>query len=423
MKQSQLFTKTRKEPPKDEVSHNAILLMRAGYIYKEMAGVYALLPLGLRVARRVENIIREEMNAIGAQEVLLTTLQDPEKWKRSGRWASEDENKGGLPWFKTHLSSGSELGIANTHEEALATILSQHVSSYKDLPAYVYQFQTKFRNELRAKSGLMRGREFVMKDMYSFTRSQDDLGTFYEKVADAYMRVFGRVGIGEQTYRTFASGGAFSQFSDEFQTLSDAGEDTIYVDMEKRIAVNKEVHTDDVLAELSLDKKTLVEKKAIEVGNIFKLGTTYADSAGLAITDEKGERQPVWMGSYGIGVGRIIGTVAELCSDDMGLVWPASIAPFQAHLVSMCTKDADIQTANRAYEDIAKRVGEVLFDDRTDVHPGIKLAESDLLGMPLRIIISPKTIAAGVYECVNRASGKVTMVPVDSLETHIREVQ
>jgi len=420
MRQSQLFTKTQKEAPKDEVSNNAQLLIRAGFIYKEMAGVYTYLPLGLKVFEKIKNIVREEMNAIEGQEMLMTTLQDPEVWKKSGRWVEESENEtSGLPWFKTKLSSGVELGIGNTHEEALASIMSHHINSYKDLPKYAYQFQNKFRNELRAKSGIMRAREFVMKDLYSFTRTMEELEAYYERAAEAYLKIFNRVGLGEVTYRTFASGGAFSKFSDEFQTLSEAGEDTIYVDENKRIAVNKEVYTDEVLKEVGLDKSKLVEKKAIEVGNIFKLGTKYAEAEGLMYTDEEGNQNPVVMGSYGIGLGRVLGTVVEVHNDEKGIVWPEAIAPFQVHLVGLGNKDDVISAADKLYDELISAGIEVLYDDR-DEGAGKKFADSDLIGIPNRIVISEKTLANKQVEYKKRTEDDVEMIDLEKITTKFK---
>lgn len=425
MRQSHLFTKTRKEAPKDEVSRNAQLLIRAGYINKEMAGVYAYLPLGLRTFNKVEQIIREEMNAIGGQELILTALQDPDVWKKSGRW--EDENVD--VWFKTRLHSGdafhqgSELGIANTHEEPLTRLMTNHISSYKDLPAYVYQFQTKFRNEVRAKSGIMRTREFVMKDLYSFSRSEEEFRTFYEACAGAYANIFERAGIGDRTYRTFASGGSFSKFSDEFQTTTEAGEDVIYISDERGIAVNKEVYTDEVLAELGLEKQALRAQKAVEVGNIFPLGTKYSDALGLVYKDEKGKKQPVYMGSYGIGPGRVMGTVAEVFADERGLVWPSALAPFSIHLIVIDGKREEVsQEAERIYRELIEQGIEVLFDDR-DVRAGEKFADSDLIGIPTRLIVSEKTLAAGGVEAVDRASGKEELVPESAIMEYCTRAQ
>jgi len=412
MRQSKLFTKTRKEIPAGEVSKNAQLLIRAGFIYKEMAGVYTYLPMGLKVLEKIKKIIREEMNAIDGQEIFMTTLQDPGIWKKSGRWAEEGkDNPDGLPWFKTQLINGQELGIASTHEEALANIMHNHVASYKDLPKYAYQFQNKFRNELRAKSGIMRCREFIMKDLYSFTRTAEELENYYERAARAYLKIFKRVGLGECTYRCFASGGAFSKFSDEFQTLSETGEDTIYVDEKKQIAVNKEVYTDKILAELGLDKNKLVEKKAIEVGNIFKLGTKYAEAEGLLFTDENGAQKPVVMGSYGIGLGRVMGAIVEVLNDKSGIIWPEEVAPFKIHLISLKQN----KKADKIYKDLQKAGMEVLYDDREEVSAGEKFAEVDLIGCSYRVVVSEKTLAKDAVEVKKRDSEKCELVKIDKI--------
>jgi prolyl-tRNA synthetase len=408
MRQSQLFTKTRKEAPKDEVAKNAQLLIRAGYIYKEMAGVYAFLPLGLRVFNKVVGIIREEMDAIGGQEVTLTALQQKETWTPTDQW---DDSKVDV-WFKTELKNGTELGLAVTHEAALTKLMKDFVSSYRSLPQYVYQFQTKFRNEARAKSGIMRSREFVMKDLYSFSRDQKEHDAFYEKAKQAYVRVFQRVGLGDKTYLTFASGGMFSKFSHEFQTATDAGEDLIYVDEGKKIAVNKEVLTDEVLKDLGLDRAKLVEKKSVEVGNIFSLGTRFSDALELAFTDEKGAKKSAVMGSYGIGPARVMGTVVETLSDEAGIVWPESIAPFKAHMIVVDSKGAGEGGANPArdaadalYDALTKAGVETLYDDR-DLRPGEKFADADLIGIPYRLVVSDKTLSAGAHEVKHRATGK-----------------
>lgn len=421
MRQSQLFTKTRREAPKDEVAKNAQLLIRAGYINKEMAGVYSYLPLGLRTLGNIIGIIREEMNKIGGQEVLLTTLQDPAPWKVSGRWNDEVNDT----WFKTHLHSGekfhsgSELGLANTHEEALTQLMRLHLTSYKDLPAYIYQFQTKFRNELRAKSGIMRAREFVMKDLYSFSRSEEEFRKFYEQCADAYLKIFERVGLGDKTYRTFASGGSFSKFSDEFQTVCDAGEDTIYVHAGRKIAVNKEVYTDEVLADLGIKKSELKEAKAIEVGNIFPLGTKYSAALGLVVKDEEGKEINPIMGSYGIGPGRLMGTIVETFADDKGLVWPEAIAPFRVHLVELSNGSEEVSAeAKELYRELTSAGIEVLWDDR-DARAGEKFADSDLLGIPLRIVVSQKSLEAGKFECVERRAGMTSHKSLPELIGHL----
>jgi prolyl-tRNA synthetase len=415
MRQSQLFTKTRREAPADEVSKNAELLIRGGYIQKEMAGAYDYLPLGLVVLRKIENIIREEMNAIGGQEVLMTTLQDKNVWEKTGRWDDAVVDN----WFKTKMVTGAEVGIANTHEEPITAMLTHFVNSYKDLPLYVYQFQTKFRNELRVKSGIMRVREFLMKDMYSFNINDKEFEDFYEKCANAYAKIFERVGLGYITFRTKAAGGSFTtEFTDEFQTISKYGEDTIYLDEEKKLAVNKEVYTDENIKKFGFDKSKLVEKKAIEVGNIFPLGSKYSDALGLTIKDGNGEEQSIVMGCYGIGLGRVLGTIVETLCDDKGIIWPEAVAPFKYHLIEIVS---DKQEVKEMAEKIYKKLGEsnVLYDDR-DLRAGEKFADADLLGMPHQIIVSEKNIASGKLELKNRATSEVKMISESEIDNFLK---
>ena len=411
MKQSTLFTKTRREAPKDEVAKNAQLLIRAGYIHKEAAGAYSFLPLGLRVFKNIERLIREEMNQIGGQEVALAALQTPALWKETGRWDDAQVDV----WFKTALKDGGEIGLAPTHEEPLTALMVEHVQSYKDLPRYVYQFQTKFRNELRAKSGILRTREFVMKDLYSFSRDEKEFRAFYEECAGAYKKIFDRVGIGEHTFRTFASGGSFSKYSDEFQCECEAGEDIIYVDRAKNIAVNKEVYTDEVLADLKLNKEELEEHKSIEVGNIFPLGTRFSEALGLSYKDEKGKKKPVIMGSYGIGPARLMGAIVEALSDEKGIIWPREVAPFAVHLVSITSGNAEVvNEAERLDELLTEHKIGVFYDDR-DIRAGEKFADSDLIGIPLRMVISEKTMTEGGVEVSSRESGRTTLMPESSI--------
>lgn len=402
MRQSALFTKTKKEAPSDEVSKNGQLLLRAGYIHKEMAGVYSLLPLGLRVFKKIEHIVREEMNALGAQEASFSILQDPEIWKATDRWDDEKIDN----WFKTDLKNGTTLGLAFTHEEPFVRGIREHVSSYRDLPLSTYHFQTKLRNELRAKSGIMRGREFVMKDLYSFHTNQSDLDQYYTEAGVRYENVFRRVGIGDVTFLTFASGGVFSKFSHEFQTISSAGEDTVYVDREKRIAVNEEVLTDEILADLGLEREKLEKVTSIEVGNIFKLSTKYSEPLGLTYKDQDGTEKPVIMGCYGLGLGRLMGTVVEVLGDEKGIVWPESIAPFAVHLVDLSQgNDAIKSMSDTLYADLTKVGVEVLYDDR-DLRAGEKFADSDLLGIPYRIIVGKQSTEDSI-EIVRRRDGHV----------------
>lgn len=405
MLQSKLFTKTRREAPADEVAKNAQLLIRAGYIYKEMAGVYVLLPLGLRVFNNIVKIIREEMNAIGGQELTMTALQQKETWEPTNQWSDAEVDV----WFKTKLKNGTELGLAVTHEPALTKLMKDFVSSYRDLPSYIYQFQTKFRNETRAKSGIMRTREFVMKDLYSFSRSEQEHMEFYEKAKQAYVRVFERAGIGEKTYLTFASGGMFSKFSHEFQTITDAGEDIIYIDKVKRVAVNKEVYTDEIIKELGLGSN-IVEAKSVEVGNIFTLANRFSNALGLTFKNEEGVDQDVFMGSYGIGPARLMGTIVEVLSDEKGIVWPESVAPFRYHLLNLSTDDEAVcDAAKSLYNELTAKGIEVLYDDRSGVSAGEKFKDSDLIGIPTRIVISKKTLAENKLEVKERKSGEVTI--------------
>ncbi|MGC9605717.1 MAG: aminoacyl--tRNA ligase-related protein [Minisyncoccia bacterium] len=411
MRQSQLFTKTRREAPKDEVAKNAELLIRAGYIHKEMAGVYSYLPLGLRVMNKIVDVIRDEMDAIGGQEVYLAALQDKKIWETTNRWSDEVVDN----WFKTKFKNGAETGLSFTHEEPLTALMKDHIRSFRDLPTAVYQFQTKFRNEERAKSGILRGREFLMKDLYSFCKDVKEQDAFYEKAKKAYVKIFDRLGLGAETYVTFSSGGSFSKYSHEFQTVSEAGEDTIYVHEGKKIAVNKEVMSDEVLKDLKLNKKELVEKKAIEVGNIFQLGTRFSEALGLNYKDAAGKSKPVVMGSYGIGPGRVMGTIVEIHADDKGLVWPESVAPFAVHLVALYDEAGKVKkAADDLYTKMTKRGVEVLYDDR-EASAGEKFSDADLIGIPKRYVVSEKTLKDDSVEVKDRATGKVEMVKLKSL--------
>lgn len=390
MRQSQLFTKTRKEAPRDEESVNAKLLIRGGFINKEMAGVYSYLPLGLRTLNNIFNIIREEMNAVGGQEVFMTVLQDKETWEKSGRWDDRVVDN----WFKTSLKSGTELGLGFTHEEAIAKIMTNHISSYKDLPVYAYQIQSKFRNEARAKAGLMRGREFFMKDLYSFSKNKEEHDAFYELMKDVYMKVFTRLGMGDKTYVTISSGGSFSKYSYEFQTISEAGEDTIsIIDEDKKIAINNDDFNDEVLRDFAItaDRDTLRQEKSIEVGDIYSLGHKYSEAFNLTYKNEQGEDELVYMGSYGMSPSRLMGAVVELNHDDNGIIWPESVAPFRVHLVNLHPQNEATKRFGDSIYDALQGAGvAVLYDDRGEAGIGEKLKDSDLIGIPLRAIVSEK---------------------------------
>lgn len=410
MRQSHLFTKTRKEAPSDEVSKNAQLLIKAGFIHKEMAGIYALLPLGVRVVNKIAEIIREEMNTIGGSEMQSTALQRKDSWEATNRWSDDVVDN----WFKTNLKGGGELGLAFTHEEPMTAMMKSFIHSYKDLPAYPYDIRTVFRNELRAKSGIIRGREFFWKALYSFSKDKEQHDAFYEQISQSYKNVFNRVGLGSLTYLTFASGGTFSKYSHEFQTICDAGEDVIYVSREKNIAVNKEVYTDEVLKDLGLSKEELTEEKAVEVGNIFSLGYKFSEPLALNYMDKDGKSAPVYMGSYGIGISRLMGVIAEQFSDDKGIIWPESIAPFRVHLIAVGDSLDVAKRSEEIYTQLSDAGIEVLFDDRA-MGPGAKFADSDLIGIPYRVVVSDRTIAEGGIEIKRRNEDTTNIISYPDL--------
>ena len=403
MRFSKTFIKTLRTAPKDETARGAQFLIRAGYVHKELAGVYDYLPLGLRVLENIKSIIRDELNHIGAQEMLLTTLQNPTPWQKTNRWDIEKMDI----WFRTTLAAGGELGLAPTHEEPITNLMRTYISSYKDLPFSAYQFQTKFRNELRAKSGIMRTREFLMKDLYSFAATKEQHDQIYHQVEQAYARIYQRLGIGDDTFQTFASGGVFSKFSHEFQTLTPVGEDTIYFNADKSVVLNEEVLNDDVLAELGVTRDQLTSARAAEVGNIFTLGTKYSAPLELEFTDQAGARQTVLMGCYGIGVSRVMGVIAEKWADDKGLVWPAAIAPFRYHLIAIGQQGT--QTADALYAEHP----ELFFYDDRDLRPGEKFADAELIGLPTQIVISDKTLATSQIEVKDRRTGATSLQPLD----------
>ena len=409
MRQSQLFTKTQKNAPKDEMSLNAQLLIRGGFVDKLMAGVYTILPLGWRVMKKIEQIIREEMDAIGGQEIFMPSLQPKENWETTERWKTMDD------LYKVKDASDREFALGPTHEEVISPLAKKFLNSYKDLPFAAYQFQNKFRMEKRAKSGILRGREFLMKDLYSFHISQEDLDEYYEKAKIAYKNIFDRAGIGEKTYLTFASGGSFSKYSHEFQTETDAGEDIIFVCSECNMAFNKEIK-DEISHCPECQNHTFHEKKAVEVGNIFKLGTKYSAPFDLTVMNEKGEKTPVIMGCYGIGLQRLMGTIVELCSDENGILWPESVAPFQVHLISLGKN----KEAEKIYKNLEKKNIEVLYDDREEASAGAKFADADLIGIPWRVVVSEKSLAGGGVEVKKRSEKESRVIKIEELSGEIK---
>ncbi len=402
---SKSFVKTLRNAPKEETATNGALLTRAGYIHKEMAGVYDYLPLGMKVIENIKNIVRDELNKIGCEELFMSALQNPEPWEKTGRFSDQEVDI----WFKTELASGGLAGLAPTHEEPITTMLKNYISSYKDLPLAVYQFQTKFRNEKRAKSGILRGREFLMKDLYSFHTSEKDLDEFYDKVLEAYKKIYERMGLGDTTFPTFASGGIFSKFSHEFQTLLPVGEDTVYYNKDKSVVLNKEVMEPNILEELGVTRDEMTETTAAEVGNIFKLQTKFSAPLDLRYSDENNELQPIYMGCYGIGISRLMGVIAEMFADEKGLVWPESVAPFKYHLIGI--DEAGIKAAEKLYKG---REDEFLYDDR-DIRPGEKFNDADLMGIPYRVVISDKTLEKDSVEITDRKTGKSKLVSLKKI--------
>lgn len=410
MRMTHLFTKTSKTVPADETAKNAQLLIQAGYVYKIMAGVYAYTPLGLRVLENIKRVVREEMNNVGGQELIMSSLQPKEVWESTTRWDDDVVDV----WFKTKLKDDTELGLAWSHEEAIMEMMRQFIESYKDLPVSVYQFQTKLRNELRAKSGIMRGREFVMKDMYSLHESAEDLDAYYNKVIDAYKRIYDRLGIGQDTYVTFASGGAFTKFSHEFQTVCDAGEDILYLHRAKNVAVNEEV-LDEAVKELGIEKSELERVKSAEVGNVFNFGTDKAEQMNITFTDKNGEEKPLYLASYGIGITRVMGVIVEKFADEKGIVWPEEVAPFKVIISQLGDNEEVVKHAYDMYQKLTDAGVTVLYDDRTDARPGEKFADADLLGIPYRVIVSAKTVAENKFEVKKRTSDTAELLSLENV--------
>lgn len=407
MRQSEILAKTIKEAPKGEESISAQLLIRAGFVDKLAAGLFSFLPLGWRVHQKIENIIREEMNAIGGEELYLPALHPRAYWDRTKRWQIPEI-------FKLKSQSGREFALSWTHEEIITPLAQKFINSYKDLPKYLYQIQLKMRDELRVKSGLLRTKEFIMKDLYSFHSSEKDLDIYYEKVKKAYFKIFDRVGLGKNTYLTCASGGAFSEFSHEFQVITPAGEDTIFVCPKCKLAINREIK-ENILKCPGCKGKDFKQEKAIEIGNIFKLGAKFSEAFNFNFRDKDGKEKPVIMGCYGIGLGRLIGAIVEVYNDGKGIIWPEAIAPLKVHLIPLFLKNRNAQAkiarnVEKLYQDLTKAGIEVLFDDRKDVAAGEKFAEADLFGIPYRIVISEKTIEKGSAEVKKRNEDKVELV-------------
>jgi len=408
MRYSKLFGRTVKDAPKDETSVNAKLLTQAGFIRKEVAGVYNFLPLGLRVVNKISNIVREEMNKISGQEILLSALQNKENWQKSGRWNSFDA------LFKLASQFEKEYALGPTHEEVLVPLAQEFILSYKDLPVYLYQIQTKFRDEARAKSGVLRGREFLMKDFYSFHKTEEDMNDYYEKMKAAYKNVFERLGLA--AIETKASGGTFSEFSHEYQVITEAGEDEIIYCPGGDFSENTEISKVPEGKQCDLGHGPLRKVKTIEVGNIFPLSDKFSKAFGLKFKDNKGEEKYVMMGCYGLGITRAMGAIVEVNHDDKGIIWPAEVAPFDVHMVHI--EDAESEPwAKEVYEKLTEAGIEVLWDDREAATAGQKFADADLIGIPVRLVVSKK-VGKGKVEVKKRNETESKIMGVKDVLTY-----
>lgn len=399
MRYSKYPFKTRKTVGRDLQSKNAKLLIQAGFIHQEVAGVYNFLPLGLRVLKKISDIVREEMDATGAQELLLASLQNKENWQKTKRWESFDA------LFKVKSRFDTEYALGPTHEEVIVPLVKQFISSYKDLPLYLYQIQTKFRDEPRAKSGILRGREFLMKDLYSFHTDEKDFNKYYEIMKKTYQNVFERCGL--KAILTEASGGAFSKVSHEFQVITDSGEDEIIYCPGGDFSSNAEISPVKEGKQCDLGHGSLKRERTIEVGNIFPLKTKFSDAFGLTYKDDKGKEKPVVMGCYGIGITRLMGAIAEIHHDDKGIVWPKEVAPFVCHLIHVR------HVADKVYQMLEKASVEVLYDDREGVSAGEKFADCDLIGIPVRLVVSKKT--GDKIEWKRRNENRTELLEIDEV--------
>lgn len=413
MRQSKFFAKIKKEAPKEEAAVNARFLIRAGFADKLMAGVYSYLPLGLRVAKKIENIVREEIEKLGAQEILMPALHPKSIWEETGRW---QKMEGIL--YKIKDSEGKEYGLGPTHEEIITDIVRKNIISYKDLPFSLYQIQVKFRDEPRAKSGLLRTREFLMKDLYSFHSSEEDLAKFYEKAKKAYLKIFKRCGL--DAFVVEASGGAFTkEYSHEFMVKTAAGEDIVFFCQSCGFAQNKEVAKAAAGDKCpACGKGKIEEAKTVEAGNIFKLGTKFSEDLKAHYVGKDGVSRPIIMGCYGIGIGRIMATAVEVHNDAKGIIWPKEIAPFDVHLIALSGKEKSAKIkkeAEKIYKALLAKGIETLYDDREDKSAGGKFAEADLMGIPLRIVVSERTLEKNSVEMKERGKETAKLIKLSNI--------
>ena len=412
MLQSQLFCKTKKETPKDAevISHK--LLVKGDFIEQTISGVYRFLPLGLKVLKKIEKIIREEMWDLGAQEVLLPTLQDKKLWLETNRWQTIDP-----PLFKLLDRHQKEIALGPTHEEEMVDIARKRVKSYQDLPFSLFQIQNKFRNEMRASGGLLRQREFLMKDLYSFYSNEEEAREFYERVKKAYFKIFRRCAL--QTILVEASSGTIGgKLSHEFQVEAEVGEDRILICSKCGYGVNIEKIGE--IKKCPECRGILEKKNSIEVGHIFYLGTKYSKAMSANFKDQDGKEKPILMGCYGIGLPRLIATIVEIHYDEKGIIWPQSVAPFQLHLIRIENSRPVKLAAEKLYNDLTKETIEVLYDDRLDKSAGEKFADCDLIGIPMRLVISERTLKQNCAELKNRGAKKTKLIKINEVKKYFQ---
>ena len=414
MRQSQIFAKTKKETPKgaETISHQ--YLVRGDFVDQTAAGVYSFLPLGWQVYQKIERIIREEMNNLGGQEVSMPALIPQNLWQETGRWNDIDP-----PLFVVEDRHQKKYGLGPTHEEVITDLVRRRVKSYQDLPLYLYQIQTKFRNEMRATGGLLRVREFVMKDLYSFNASEEETLEFYEKVKKAYLKIFSRCGL-KVAVAEADSGTIGGSLSHEFSLLAETGEDKILVCSKCSYGAN--INKVGKIRKCPQCGGQMEKSNGIEAGHTFYLGTKYSQAMGANFTDKDGQKKSIVMGCYGIGLGRLMAAIVEASHDKKGIIWPDSVAPFQIHLIELSANNKELtKAAQKLYQDLTKVGLEVLYDDR-DKSAGEKLVESDLIGIPMRLVISEKTIAKKAVEVKRRESETIKLVEIGKLVSELKKL-
>jgi prolyl-tRNA synthetase len=412
MRQSKLFYKTSKQAPKEAevISHK--LLTRADFVSQLSSGIYSFLPLGWKVHQKIEKIIREEMERIGGQEIFLPALQPRNLWEETGRWKNMAP-----PLFKLKDAHQKDLALGSTHEEVITDLIRKRIKSWRDLPLYLFQIQTKFRNEMRATGGLLRTREFIMKDLYSFNSSEKEAEDFYQKVKKAYFKIFKRCGLKTISVEA-VSGTIGGKFSNEFMVEAEIGENKCLLCKKCDFAANVEKVGE--IKSCPVCGCKLGTKNYIEVGHIFYLGDDYSKKMSALFVDKDGKSKPILMGCYGIGLGRLMATIVEVNHDEKGIIWPKEVSPFQVHLIRIDNNGRGKRISEKIYQNLQKDEIEVLYDDRADKTPGEKFAEADLIGIPLRLVLSEKTLSKNSVEIKKRNEKVLRLVKIEKLDSFLK---